>query len=49
MARLHDIWEVPDDQAPVFEAALAVGSFPWAKLQPGILRDVGQDFIPAPV
>lgn len=47
MARLHDIWEVPDDQAPVFEAALAVGSFPWHKLQPGILRDVGRDHIPA--
>jgi hypothetical protein len=42
----HHIFDLPDHQADVLVPAIDVGSFPWSKLVPGILRDVGRDHIP---
>jgi hypothetical protein len=42
----HHIFDLPDHQADVLVSAIDAGSFPWSKLVPGILRDVGRDHIP---
>jgi hypothetical protein len=42
----HHIFDLPDHQADVLVPAIDAGSFPWSKLVPGILRDVGRDHIP---
>jgi hypothetical protein len=42
----HHIFDLPDHQADVLVPAIDAGSFPWSKLAPGILRDVGRDHIP---
>jgi hypothetical protein len=42
----HHIFELPDDQAAHLVPAIDAGSFPWSKLVPGLLRDVGRDYIP---
>jgi hypothetical protein len=42
----HHIFEIPDDQASLLVPAIDAGSFPWAKLVPGIQAQVGRDYIP---
>jgi hypothetical protein len=42
----HHIFDLPDHQADVLVPAIDAGSFPWSKLAPVILRDVGRDHIP---
>lgn len=42
----YHIFEYPDDQDPWLRPAIDMFAFPWEKMVPGLMRQVGRDYIP---